>query len=99
MSHGCNCKKSNDRYVSFKGIDCDGNAHRIMEHVFRHLAIPERRNEFWEYFSKKRAGGSVQIPNDLFLIHSYINQVRELFETWEDNEALKLLSQLEDECC
>jgi hypothetical protein len=70
-----------------------------MEYVFRHLAIPGRRNEFWEYFSKKRAVGSGQIPNDLFLIHSYINQVRELFETWDDKEALKLLSQLEDECC
>jgi len=98
MTQGCGCK-STDRYVSFQGIDCTGNARRIMEFIDRHQAIPGRSNVFWEYFAKQRAGGSGPKPDDLLLIHSSINQVRELFETWEDEEALQLLEQLEEECC
>lgn len=99
MLEECACKKKTDRYVSFVGIDCDGNARRIMEMIDHHLAIPGRDNSFWTYFAKKRAGGSGPRPSDLFLIHSNINQVRELFETWQDEGALQLLEQLEEECC
>ena len=94
-----NTPKSTDRYVSFDGIDCDGNAQRIMACIERLLDLPGRSNAFWEYFMKKRAGGSGPKPDDLFLIHSNINQVRELFETWEDEEAMSLLVRLEEECC
>jgi hypothetical protein len=94
-----NGQKATDRYVSFQGIDCDGDARRIMECIERQLAIPGRGNVFWDYFMKKRAGGSGPRPDDLFLIHSNINQVRELFETWADAEAMGLLARLEEECC
>ena len=93
------CAASRDRYVSFEGIDCDGNARLVMECIERHVADPRRNNAFWDYFMKKRSGGSGPRPDDLFLIHSNINQVRELFETWHDNEALALLLRLEEECC
>ncbi len=98
MPQDCNCTKP-DRYVSFKDIDCDGNARRVMAFIDSHLAVPERVTTFWDYFRKKRAGGSGPRPDDLFLIHCHINQVRELFETWNDHEALQLLELLEDECC
>ena len=98
MSQSCGCK-STDRYVSFQGIDCAGNARRIMECIDRHMAIPGRSNAFWEYFAKKRAGGAGPKPDDLFLLHANINQIRELFETWADEEAMELLVQLEEECC
>ena len=98
MPHECHCTKP-DRYVSFKDIDCDGNARRVMSFVDRHLAIDGRTTPFWEYFQKKRSGGSGPKPDDLFLIHCHINQVRELFETWRDEEALRLLDVLEEECC
>ena len=88
-----------DRYVSFQDIDCDGNARRVMACIDRHLSIPGHSTLFWEYFMKKRAGGSAPRPDDLFLLHSNINQVRELFETWDDDESLQLLVQLEEECC
>ena len=94
-----NTPKPTDRYVSFDGIDCDGNAQRIMACIERLLDLPGRSNAFWEYFMKKREGGSGPKPDDLFLIHSNINQVRELFETWEDEEAMSLLVRLEEECC
>jgi hypothetical protein len=100
MPEGCNCKPpTSDRYVTFNGIDCDGNARRVMACIERNIAIPERNNVFWDYFMKKRAGGSGTKPDDLFLIHSNINQVRELFETWADQEAMDLLVRLEEECC
>ena len=56
MSEPCSCPKNTDRYVSFAGIDCDGMASKVMEHIDRHLAIPERNNEYWEYFNRKRSG-------------------------------------------
>jgi hypothetical protein len=88
-----------DRYISFEGIDCDGNADRVMECIVNLLEQPGRNNAFWDYFMNKRAGGSGPKPDNLFLIHSNINQVRELFEECQDEEAINLLFQLEEECC
>ncbi len=88
-----------DRYVSFKEIDCDGNARLLMGMIRRHIDDPARTNAFWEYFKKKAEGGSGPKPDDLFLIHSNLNQIRDLFETWDDDEALVLLDQIEMECC
>lgn len=90
--------KTTDRYESFQGIDCDGNARQIMACIERQIAAGQG-NSFWDYFMKKRAGGSGPRPDDLFLIHANINQVRELFETSGDLVALALLAQLEEECC
>lgn len=101
----CACKTTRpnhpatDRYVSFQEIDCDGNARLLMQMVRRHIDDPAHTNAFWEYFKNKAAGGSGPKPDDLFLIHSHLNQIRELFETWDDIEALTLLDQLEVECC
>jgi len=99
MPEGCQCKKPTDRYVSFVGLDCDSKARKVMECIDRHMAIPERKNAFWVYFEQKRSGLKGPKYDDLYLIHSSINQVRELFETWKDEEALQLLDQLEVECC
>jgi hypothetical protein len=102
MDSACGCKKGDrkgDRYLSFDDIDCDGNARLVMAHVDRLTAQPGRNNAFWEYFMKKRAGGSGPKPDDLFLIHSNINQIRELFESCADEAAMTLLVKLEEECC
>nr|Q47H37.1 RecName: Full=N(2)-fixation sustaining protein CowN; AltName: Full=CO weal-nitrogenase [Dechloromonas aromatica RCB] len=98
MPQDCACRKT-DRYVSFQDIDCTGNARRLMEHLDRQLSIPGRSTAFWEYFAKKRAGSAAAKPDDLFLIHSNINQFREFFEQWNDSDALSLLLQIEEECC
>ncbi|WP_417067412.1 N(2)-fixation sustaining protein CowN [Niveibacterium terrae] len=95
----CGCGKA-DRYVSFAGIDCAGNARRILEFVDRNLALPGRSNAFWDYFAKKRQGSAgVPQADALLLIHSHLNTIREEFEAWQDEEALALLDQLENECC
>lgn len=98
MSQSCRGNKTG-RYLTFVGIDCMGNARRIMDCIDRHRAIPSHNNAFWDYFANKRAGASGQQPDDLLLIHSNLGQIRELFETWDDEAALALLLQLEEECC
>ena len=99
MPEECNCKKKPDRYVSFLGIDCDMKARKVMERIDFHIASPERNNAFWDYFGQKRSGLRGPKSDDLFLIHSSIHQVRELFETWKDEEGVQMLDQLEVECC
>jgi N(2)-fixation sustaining protein CowN len=92
-----------DRYVSFQGIDCDGKAHLLMQYLDRHIGHLEQANPFWEYFKAKREGRApgTQIvrPDDLFLIHSHLDQIRRLFEETSDQPAIDLLNQIEEECC
>ncbi|MDP1633153.1 MAG: N(2)-fixation sustaining protein CowN [Gallionellaceae bacterium] len=95
----CGCSKEYDRYVSFSGIDCDGNARRVMEFIERNLAASAQGNPFWEYFMGKRKPPSGPAPDDLFLVHCNINQIREFFEECADAEAIELLLRLEEECC
>jgi hypothetical protein len=95
----CGCSKQTDRYVSFIGIDCDGNARRVMELIEKHMAESGQPEPFWEYFMGKRRSPSGPPPDDLFLVHCHINQIRELFEEIGDEDALALLFILEDECC
>ncbi|PMR78830.1 N(2)-fixation sustaining protein CowN [Billgrantia endophytica] len=88
-----------DRYVTFKGIDCDGNAARIMAIIEKHAADPRYASPFWDYFLNKRHPKSGPKPDDLFLIHTNINQIYEFFEECEDAEALNMLTWLEENCC
>jgi len=94
-----------DRYVSFIGIDGDGNARRLIVMLRRHIDDPARSNTFWELFKEKLAkvgrpdanGG--RDMDELFLIHSYINNIRELFEEHDDVPGLSLLDLIEAESC
>jgi len=94
-----------DRYVTFKGIDGDGNARRLVVMLRRHIDDPAKTNPFWEKFKEKLALAKSPDANqgrhldELFLIHSYINNLYELFEEYEDREALTLLRQIELESC
>ena len=88
--------KTTDRYLSFDGIDCNGNARRIMQLIDQYQ---DAQNPFWEYFAAKRTPRSAPPPDDLFLVHCHINQIRELFEEHGDSAALALLFALEEECC
>ncbi len=95
----CDYRKESDRYVSFDGIDCNGNARLIMAFIERNQNDSGQSDRFWEYFTAKRQAQSGSPPDDLFLVHSHINQIRELFEERADEEALALLMRLEEECC
>lgn len=95
----CPCRGKTDRYVSFEGIDCAGNARRLIELIERNLPAAGAERAFWQYFMAKRQPRSGPVPDDLFLVHAHINQIRELFEECDDADALALLLQVEEECC
>jgi len=97
--------RKTDRYVSFKGIDGDGNARRIVGMLRRYIDDPAQTNPFWERFKEKLAMTAPDSEShgrqldELFLVHSYINNIRELFEDHDDIDALHLLQQVELESC
>ncbi|MBE0506233.1 MAG: N(2)-fixation sustaining protein CowN [Marinospirillum sp.] len=88
-----------DRYVTFIGIDCDGNAAAVMALIEQYAATESYASPFWDYFLAKRQPKSGPKPDDLFLIHTNINQIYELFEAAEDERALAMLGWLEVNCC
>ena len=94
-----NAETKPDRYVSFIGLDCDAKAARLVERIFSRINEPGVDDPFWTYFKKKMAGALGPRPDNLLLIHSHLNEIRELFEQVNDAEGGKLLDQLEQECC
>ena len=93
-----------DRYVTYKDIDCEGNSKKLMAMLRRHIDDPEKSNPFWEKFKERLA--LVGVPqedgrqiDEIFLIHNYINNLYEIFEEYDDQEALALLDRVEQECC
>jgi hypothetical protein len=94
-----------DRYVSFIGIEGDKNSRDLMTMLRRHIDDPAKSNRFWDMFKEKLARVGLPDQNggrcldELFLIHSYINNIRELFEEYDDRVALNLLEQIESESC
>lgn len=94
-----------DRYVSFAGIEGEKNSRDLIRMLRQHIDLPQRSNLFWEQFKSKlekvgqpAANGGREL-DELFLIHSYINNIRELFEEYGDREALALLERIETESC
>jgi len=85
-----------DRYRSFKGIDFDGQASRMMERIQHHTQTGNDR--FWRYFFSRRHATQGMRCDDLLLLASFVNQIRELFEACDDELALAWLDQLENEC-
>jgi N(2)-fixation sustaining protein CowN len=94
-----------DRYVSFVGIEGDKNSRELMRMLRGHIDDPQKTNRFWELFKEKldrvglTDGNGGRCLDELFLIHSYINNIRELFEEYDDEPALALLEKIETESC
>jgi hypothetical protein len=94
-----------DRYVSFIGIEGAGNSRRLIALLRRHIDDPDKSNPFWEQFKQRLdlvgqpEGNGGRCLDELFLIHSYINNIRDLFEQFDDRTALALLEQIESESC
>ncbi len=93
-----------DRYVSFVGIEGDKNSRELMMMLRLHIDDPGKTNRFWELFKEKlllcsRPGPNGVRQDELYLVHAYINNIRELFEEYDDQPALKLLEQIEIESC
>lgn len=92
-------EETRDRYTSFIGLDCNGQAKRFIGLLRRHIDDPLKTNAFWEKFKQKLDPVSGPRHDELYLIHASINVIREYLEELEDQEALALLAQIEEECC
>ncbi|ALC17275.1 hypothetical protein DSOUD_2522 [Desulfuromonas soudanensis] len=94
-----------DRYLTYKNIDCAGNSKKLLALLRRHIDDPTKSNAFWQQFREKldRVGhpqeNKGRVIDELFLIHTYINNLYEIFEEYDDTEALALLEAIERECC
>jgi hypothetical protein len=90
-----------DRYVTFLDIDFDGNMARVMVHLRRYIDNPETGNAFWDRFKQRLANieaGKNSITDKLLLLHSHCYYMVDLFEDHDDEQALKDLKTLEEEC-
>jgi len=99
----CGCLQQSveerDRYVSFVGLDCNGQARRLIAMLRPYMDDPAKSNPFWQLFAKKLAPTSGPTHDELFLIHAHINILRDQLEQHDDEAALSLLDQIEQECC
>ena len=92
-------QQKTDRYVNFQGIDCDGQASKLIDYIDKYIKNPPHESSWSEYFrTKLREKVSIE-QDELHFICSQMNNVYSLFEEYEDTEALNLLEQIEEECC
>ncbi|MGD1952936.1 MAG: N(2)-fixation sustaining protein CowN [Leptolyngbyaceae cyanobacterium] len=92
-------QKNVNRYISFEGTDCEEKSRQIISCVKQYTEKPPRPSLWSEYFRDK-LGSSLELGQDeLFIVCSQMNNVRSLFEEYEDTEALNLLEQVEEDCC
>ena len=90
-----------DRYVSFAGIDFEGNMARVLAHLTRYIKDPVWANAFWDRFSQRlevACTSRAPVADRLLLMHSHVYYMAELFEEADDEQALADLQQLEREC-
>lgn len=90
-----------ERYISFAGIDFEGNMLKVLGHLSRYIDNPETTNAFWERFKQRLEAASAQdvpMADKLLLLHSHVYYMVELFEDHDDEEALADLRKLEEEC-
>lgn len=86
-----------DRYVSFRGIDFDGYCRALIDTIERYHAAEGNAEPFWGWFLDLRRTDPAK-RDDLLLLSSLVNPLRERFEAHGDAQALALLEQAEEEC-
>lgn len=91
-----------DRYVSFRGINCEDNSTRLLAAIMAHINDPAKTNPFWERFKERIAKAEdvhARTADGLCLLCSHVYYIEELFDDHDDIDGLALLRKLEDECC
>ncbi|KKD37564.1 MAG: N(2)-fixation sustaining protein CowN [Limnoraphis robusta] len=91
--------KKLDRYITFKDIDCDRLARRLVDRIEYYLDHSSEPSSWLEYFKMKLVERQKMGQDELFFVGSQVNSIRALFEQFEDVEALNLLDQVEEDCC
>lgn len=86
-----------DRYVTFCGIDCDRKADRLLGMLAEHMKQSDSR---WVGYFEKKLGEKARMGNDnLHFVGSQVNSLYSFFEELDDEAALELLWDLEQNCC
>ena len=88
-----------DRYVTFKGLDCDAMACQVLDRIQYYLNHSSQPSPWLKYFKMKLVERQTLEQDELFFVGSQVNNIRTLFEQFEDADALSLLSQVEEDCC
>ncbi|MBS1184198.1 MAG: hypothetical protein H6Q99_4078 [Proteobacteria bacterium] len=91
----------NDRYVTFGGIDFEGNMEAVLTHLHRYIDDPAFANPFWDRFRQRLAVATEAerpVADRLLLMHAHVYYMAELFEDNDDAGALAALRRLEEEC-
>lgn len=91
-----------DRYASFRGIDCEGNAKIVIERILMLIDDPANGNALWERFRIRLAEAGklgARKADELCLACSHTYYMEDLFEDVGDEIGLAALRRLEDECC
>ncbi|MGB1092890.1 MAG: N(2)-fixation sustaining protein CowN [Oceanobacter sp.] len=88
-----------DRYVSFCGIDCDGNAAELITTLDNHVQASDGDPRWVDYFQGKRKEQVERGQDNLYFVGSQVNALYAYLESCEDSEATDLLWKLEQECC
>jgi hypothetical protein len=105
------CMSSNEirideRYVSFKNINCFENACLVVDNMLRVLENPKNMNIYWKkivpmipkaYYTRDPKDDEKEAL--LYLICSNSFYLDELFEKAEDEEGAHALERCEQECC
>lgn len=88
-----------DRYLTFKGLNCDGKAAQILERIQQCLDQSDSASPWQTYFRLKLERRQALGQDALFFVGSQITQIREFFEAYNDQEALALIERVEEDCC
>lgn len=94
-------RTTGDRYVTFEGIDFEGNMASVLTHLRRYIDDPAFANPFWERFRQRLAAAEQAerpVADRLLLMHAHVYYMAELFEDNDDAGALADLRRLEEEC-
>ena len=92
-------QKNVNRYISFEGTDCEEKSSKIISHIKHYAENPPHPCPWSDYFRDKLESSLALGQDELFIVCSQMNNVRSLFEEYEDTEALNLLEQVEEDCC
>ena len=88
-----------DRYITFCGINCDENADHLIAMLEQHIAADDGDGCWKTYFQQKRQQQAKMGHDNLYFIGSQMNNLYAYFEECENQDALALLWQVEQECC
>ena len=88
-----------NRYISFEGTDCEDKSCQIINYIKQYTENPAHPSPWSKYFRDKLESSLALGQDELFLVCSQMNNVRSLFEEYEDTEALNLIEQVEEDCC